>query len=267
MFNPAIFIPADKEFSLDLSPMSRSGAAIERFVRENYLEVSVLRGGSRISERQIEALQASNKFVIAIADAPHLQDVRAIDSIQDVRDMTDGSSGSRHFDVVFLAIPESKRAQFVSLLNSLKDINHNVRGADSDPFLSKPMTPLPESSVFRLTEDSSSVLVEYIQPGSEWNAADYRQYEHELRGVLQSMIPDSDWERVEGGSFFIDPERMANVIKARADFIQEFDLSEVAEAVYIHVRDGVRPVLRCPAKEGAHYPLFYKGLEVEPERK
>jgi hypothetical protein len=92
-----------------------------------------------------------------------------------------------------------------------------------------------------------------------------QQYEHELHLTLQSLIPRRDWERVEQGGFFIDPERMARVIQVRADFINEFDLHEVAKAVYVEVRDGTRPVLRYPASEGAHYPLFYQGLQVEPE--
>ena len=265
MFNRAYFTPVDKNFSLDVSSMSRAGSAIERFVRENYLEVSVLRGGARISERQIEALQASNKFVIAIGDAFHLTNIREIECVEHAQTMTDGLLGSRHFDLLFLAIPEVKRSEFVALLDSLKDINHNVRAASDDPLATVPMLPFPESSVFRLTEDNSSVLVEFLKPQTEWSFEDLQQYEHELHSILQSLIPERDWERVENGSFFIDPERMAHCVQARADFINEFNLREVAHAVYIEVRDGTQPVLRYPATEGAHYPLFYKGLQVEPE--
>jgi len=265
MFNRAYFIPVDKDFSLDVSPMSRTGSAIERFVRENYLEVSVLRGGDRISDRQIEALRESNKFVVAIGDTLHLTNIREIECAEHAQTMTDGLLGSRHFDLLFLAIPEAKRAELVGILDSLKDIHHNVRSVSSDPFASVPMAPLPEPSVFRLTEDGSAVLVEFLKPQNEWSREELQQYEHELHLTLQSLIPRQDWERVEHGGFFIDPERMARVIQVRVDFINEFDLHEVAKAVYVEVRDGTRPVLRCPATEGAHYPPFYKGLQVEPE--
>jgi hypothetical protein len=266
MFNRAYFLPATKDFSLDVIPFSREGSAIERFVRDNHHEVSVLRGAGRISERQIEALHASNKFVIAIGDGTHLTTIREVACLESARSVGQRPFGLRHFDLLFLAIPESKRAEFVGLLDSLKDLSHNVRRIDSDSCMSGVMTPLPESSVFRFTETDSSVLVEFLKPQSEWEADDFRQYENELKSILQSMIPPADWERVDGGSFFIDSERMAHVIQARADFISEFKLSDFAQAIYIDVRDGDRPVLCCPAQEGMHYPLFYKGLEVELKR-
>jgi hypothetical protein len=68
----------------------------------------------------------------------------------------------------FLAIPEAKRSELVGVLDSLKDIHHNVRAVSGDPFASVPMAPIPEPSVFRLTEDGSSVLVEFLKPQNEW---------------------------------------------------------------------------------------------------